>query len=282
MRKRILLVLIGLVLTVIFGGPFVSGALFLLLPAVNAAAPIELPADYEPLHKGAVDLSTGLYTRENEDLVVPGAPALILRRTYLSRYRAPKEFGIGTTHPGEEYLVGDGERFQWAALILASGARINFRRVSSGTSLRNAMFVHDATPTEWLGARLGWTGLNWALRKRDGSLFIYQGCGNTSRCAILVSRDAAGQTILYRRDSAGRLKTMSAWGGRWIAFEYDTQDRVIRATASTGQNVRYLLRRARASRTGSRERRDAAPLHIYRVRRARDDGRARRLNRERV
>lgn len=238
MRKVILLGLIALALGAIFGGPLVSGALFLLLPVARAAAPIELPPDYEPLHKGGIDLATGLYTRENEDLVVPGAPALILRRTYLSGYRVSKEFGIGTTHPGEEYLIGDGERFQWASVILASGGRINFRRVSMGTSVRNAMFVHDETPTDWQGARLGWTGLNWALRKRDGSLFIYQPCGPMTTCSIILARDAAGQTIHYLRDSAGRLKRMTA-GGRWIAFEYDTHSRVARATTSTNQEVRY-------------------------------------------
>ena len=207
MRKGILLGLIGLALVAIFGGPLVSGALFLLLPVPASAEAIELPSNYEPLHAGGIDLPTGLYTRENEDLVVPGAPALILRRTYLSRYRVSKQFGIGATHPGEDYLVGDGERFQWAAVILASGASIKFRRVSSGTSIRNAMFVHEETPTEWLGARLGWTGLNWALRKRDGSLSIYAACGPTSTCSIMLSRDAAGQTVHYLRDSAGRLKT---------------------------------------------------------------------------
>ena len=239
MRKAILLGLIGVALAAIFGGPLFSGALFLLLPVTTAAAPIELPSDYKPQHHGGIDLPTGLYTRENEDLVVPGAPALILRRTHLSGYRAPKEFGLGTTHPGEEYLVGDGERFQWVAVILANGARINFRRVSRGASIRNAMFVHEETPTEWLGARLGWTGLTWALRKRDGSLSLYAACGPKSSCSIMLTRDAAGQTTHYLRDSAGRLKTMKA-GARWIAFEYDVKNRVAKATASTSQEVRYL------------------------------------------
>ena len=238
MRKRILLALIGLALGAIFGGPFFSGALFLLLPVATSAEAIGLPSDYEPLHKGGIDLPTGLYTRENEDLVVAGAPALILRRTYLSGYRVQKEFGIGTTHSGEEYLIGDGERFQWASLILASGARINFRRVSMGSSVRNAMFVHDETPTDWQGAQLGWTGLSWALRKRDGSLFLYQACGPATKCGIIFTRDAAGQTTHYLRDAAGRLKTMRT-GDRWIALEYDAQSRVARATTSTNQEVRY-------------------------------------------
>ena len=111
-RKAILLTLVMLIPAVLFGGPVASGAVFLLLPIRNAPAPVPLPVDYEPLHKGSVDLASGLYTRVNEDLVVPGAPRLVLRRTYLSGYRAPKQFGIGTTHNGEEFIIGDGERFQ--------------------------------------------------------------------------------------------------------------------------------------------------------------------------
>jgi YD repeat-containing protein len=249
-RKIVLLALIGVAVAAIFAGPLVSGALFLLLPTANAAAPIGVGPDYKPRHKGGIDLATGLYTRENEDLVVPGAPALILRRTYLSRYRVSKEFGIGATHPGEEYLIGDGERFQWASLILATGSRINFRRVSRGTSEGNAMFVHDETPTEWSGARLGWTGIGWALRKRDGSLSFYRGCGPTTQCSIVFARDAAGHTIRYSRNAAGSVKRMSTSGGRWIEFEYDDRIRVIRATASTKEEVRYIYDgRGRLERT---------------------------------
>src|SRR5690349_3551106 len=114
----------------VFVGPVVSGAIFLLIPARRPSHAHDLSATYKPFHKGHVDLATGLYIREDEDIVVRGTPALILRRTYLSNYREPKEFGIGTTHNGERYLVGDGQRFSWAALIFADGSRVRFNRIS--------------------------------------------------------------------------------------------------------------------------------------------------------
>jgi hypothetical protein len=73
----------------VFSGPVLSGAVFLLLPAPESSATFERPGSYEPLHKGHVDLRTGLYIRRNEDVVVRGTPALVLRRTYLSGYREP-------------------------------------------------------------------------------------------------------------------------------------------------------------------------------------------------
>jgi YD repeat-containing protein len=229
------------VLTIIFAGPASSGGLFLLgaSPSVPAADH-PLPAGYEPVHKGGVDLGTGLYVRENEDLLVDGTPPLVLRRTYLSGYRVSRQFGIGTTHNGEESLAGDRERFQWVALFLARGTRINFKRVSPGTSVLNALYVHDESATEWLGARLGWTGLNWALRKRDGSLALYQGCGGRRKhCAIIQDRDAHGHTIHYRRDRSGTLVRMETGADRWIAFEHDASGRAIRAHDSTSREARY-------------------------------------------
>jgi YD repeat-containing protein len=198
-----------------------------------------LPASYQPLHKGGVGLSTGHYIRQNEDLIVDGVPALILRRTYLSNYHASKQFGIGTLHNGEEYLIGDGEQFQWVALILASGSRINFRRTSPGTTHDGAEYVHTETPTEWYGAKVFWTGATWILEKPDGGRMTFKGCGPLSVCSIIQSRDADGHTIHYRRNLAGTLLKMDDGGNRWISFEYDGGRRITRVYASNGRWVAY-------------------------------------------
>jgi YD repeat-containing protein len=222
----------------ILAGPVSSGAILLLGPASMDPVPHELPECYKPLHKGSIDLGTGLYIRKNEDLVVPGVPALILRRTYLSNYRASQQFGVGTSHDGEVYLWGDGKKFQTASLILSTGTRINFERVSPGTTFLNAMYEHKESPGEWKGARLGWTGTGWALRRTDGALSLFQSCGVGSVCSILQQRDADGHTTTYRRNSHGRLARIEA-DTRWIAFEYDGDNRIARAHDSTQREVRY-------------------------------------------
>lgn len=241
MRKALLIVvaICSFAVVAIFAGPAASGGLLLLRPATGSTQALPLADDYTPRHKGGIDLATGLYTRENEDLFVPGSPALILRRTYLSKDRISRAFGIGATHPGEEYLIGDGQQFQWASLILATGVRIEFKRTSPGTSLLNAMYVHHGTPTEWQGAELGWTGVSWAIRRGDGSLSIYRACGKGSVCSIVRHRDAAGQSIYYDRDTRGTLLKMHDGQGRSITFEHDEQDRVTRAVTSMQREVRY-------------------------------------------
>ena len=230
-----------LALAAVFAGPLSSGAVLLLLPAPQRAVEHDLPADYTPLHKGHVSLDVGIYVRENEDLVVPGTPALVLRRTYISGFRAAKEFGIATTQAGEWYLVGDGKKFQWAALIRPGEYRVRFERSSSGTSLLNAMYTHRSSADEWQDARLGWTGVGWALRQADGSLAQFRPCGPDVKdvCSIMRHRDADGHVINYRRTAAGRLERMEAGPNRWISFDYDDGNRVTRAFDSAKHEVRY-------------------------------------------
>jgi YD repeat-containing protein len=241
--RKIVLITFAVCIALVFApfvGPLTSGALLLLLPSDRPASD-RLPDEYRPLHKGYVDLSTGLYVREDEDLIVRGEPPLILRRTYLSRYRVSREFGIGTTHPGEVSLFGDGVRYQWLELILADGKHVKFDRTSTGSSFINAMFEHRATPSEWVGARLGWIGLGWALRRRDGYIALFAPCtpGATKSCPIMQEREPDGHTIQYRRTWSGRLLRMESSSERWIAFDYDDRDRIVRAHDADGQEVRY-------------------------------------------
>jgi YD repeat-containing protein len=234
-----LIAIVALFLAVVYAGPLSSGALLLMVPRRATALDHRLPSSYEPLHKGGVSTGIGLYTREDEDLIVSDTVPLVLRRTYLSGYHASKQFGVGATHPGEWYLIGDSATFQWVELILADGGRIRFHRVSSGTSFANALFEHWSTPSSFFGSRLGWVGLQWALRFADGSLASFQSCGpaNTA-CSLIEMRDADGHRIRYIRDRSGLLLKIQG-PTREIAFDYDANRRIVHAYDSPTHGVRY-------------------------------------------
>jgi hypothetical protein len=93
-------------------GPITSGGYFLALQ--RGVHPIDHPLDasYVPLHKGGVDRSTGLYEREDDDLVLKATPPFVLRRTYRTNDRRSLEFGVGASHNGEWYLYGDGAHLE--------------------------------------------------------------------------------------------------------------------------------------------------------------------------
>ena len=222
-------VLAFLIVATIFGGPLSSGALFLLLPAPATA--YDLPRGYQPLHKGYVDLTTGLYVREDEDLVLSESPWFVWRRAYLSNDRIARRMGIGTTHNAERYLSGDPNTVQRISLIMEDGRQILFNRTSRGTSYLNAMFVHTHSDTEFYGARLGWTGRKWALRFESGALAMFQACGPDPResCSIVSFRGPDGSVVQFKRDERGMLRAIEA-GTQRITFEYDDQRRIIRAS----------------------------------------------------
>jgi len=193
-----------------------------------------------PLHKGHVDISTGLYIREDDDLVVPSPLPIVLRRTYLSGDRKSRHFGVGTTHPGEWYLYGDGDqRVPWAELILADGGRIHFDRISSGTSQVDAVLRHDSTPGVFNGALLAWDGLRWALRFRAGASALSQDCiSGDDVCSLLEQRDSSGHRIVYVRAASGTLVKMES-AGQAVTLDYDDHHRIVRAGDTSQHSVSY-------------------------------------------
>ena len=220
-------------------GPVSSGAVLLALHLPGPPVPHDLPSSYEPLHQGHVDSGTGIYFRQDEDLVLPGTPPFVLRRTYRSGDPVSREFGVGATHNGEWYLRGDPDDLWWAELILEDSMRIDFQRSSPGRSVSNAMFVHTEDTSEYYGARLGWVGMFWAMRLNRGDLLLFTPCGHPSTtCSIVKRRDADGHWIHFRRDRSGVLEEIVAGEAR-IALTYDKGGRISRAEDSTGHSVDY-------------------------------------------
>jgi YD repeat-containing protein len=220
-------------------GSFASGAMALarLAPGARSVSPLGLA--YRALHKGHIDMATGLYEREDEDVVLRAAPSFILRRTYRTQDRQSRAFGVGASHTGDWYLIGDGSTFQWAELILEDGASIHYDRVSSGTSFFNARFEHWTTPTRFYGSQLAWHGTDWIIRERDGTLLTFLSCSpQHGPCALASIRQRDGLTIRFRRDETARLTRIDA-GRQWIAFEYGDGGRIAQARDHAGHAVAY-------------------------------------------
>jgi YD repeat-containing protein len=221
-------------------GPLLSGGLFLSWPSGAIPSPHGLSRGYEPKHRGYVDIATGLYVREDEDLVLAGDLPFALTRTYLSGDRISRHFGIGTTHNGEWYLIASPADFRWAELIRADGSRVHFDRTSRGTSYLNAMFLHRATSSEFYGARLGWTGFRWVLRLQNGSRATFQDSGSKpwSACSIIELQDPDNHAIRFERDADGTLQTIRT-PYEFIALDYDNLHRIVAARDDTGNHVKY-------------------------------------------
>src|SRR4029450_9347743 len=165
---------------------------------------------WRPRHKGGADLATGIYNREDDDLVINTPMPLVLRRTYNSGDGHARQFGMDTRRPGEWWLYGAGNRrVPWAELILADGGRIHFVRISPGNTMADAVLRHQGTPGEFEGALLTWNGWRWEMRQRDGSVTRFLDCPTKQHnCSIVERRDRDGHRIAYVRDDSGTLQRM--------------------------------------------------------------------------
>ncbi len=186
-----------------------------------------------------VGLSTGLYSRSDDDINVPGTP-LTLTRTYRTRDDGKRPFGIGTSHSYHLYLFGDAENFQWADLILEDGGRIHFRRISPGRTRDDALFEHTESPTEFYGSQLQWNGNGWNIDLRDRGRYTFSVINPSGKdqCRQTSRRDADGTELQFEYDAAGDLTRIRSAGG-WITLAYDASHRIVRASSSSGVSVKY-------------------------------------------
>jgi YD repeat-containing protein len=196
-------------------------------------------ASHRPIHKGFAELATGVYIREDDDLVVNTSNPLVLRRTYNSLDGHSRQFGFDATHSGEWWIYGDGDpRIPWGDLILPNGSRIHFTRISAGETQEGAVLRHDGGPSDFNGALLSWNGSKWEMRFRDGSLAIFRDCQHKHEtCSLVERRDPEDHRIVYVRDASGTLLAMESENQR-IAFEYDDHKRIVRAYTA-GREVAY-------------------------------------------
>jgi YD repeat-containing protein len=209
-------------------------------PVQSVAAAVVSHRPWHPLHKGSADISAGVYTREDDDLVVNTPLPIVLRRTYNSGDGHPRQFGVDTTHPGEWWLYGDGDPgIPWADLVPADGGRIHFVRISPGATQEGAVLRYEGPAGEFNGALLSWSGSRWEMRFRDGSMASFLDCqGARDICWLVERRDPDGHRIAYVRDGSGTLLRMES-EGQSIAFDYDDHQRIVRAYDTTQREVSY-------------------------------------------
>jgi RHS repeat-associated protein len=189
-----------------------------------------------------VDCFTGLFVHKQTDLVVQDVLPIRLTRTYRTRDRVSRAFGVGATHPYHMFMVGDIWPYTYQELILPDGGRIRFNRVSAGTNFIDAVYEHTGTPTVFFGARLSYNSNRWKLALRNGTIYWFVDAeGNTDPNfpGLLGVEDRYGNRLDFSYDADGHLSRISTVSGRYVELGYDAQGRIIQAADHTGRQVGY-------------------------------------------
>ena len=114
-------------------------------------------------------VATGVYSRAYTDFSINDSISIQFVRTYRNMDTLSRSFGIGTSTSYDMFIIGDTSKFSWVALVLADGSRIQYTRVSPGTSYADGVFEAQTTPDEFLDSKLYWNGHGaWTVKLING------------------------------------------------------------------------------------------------------------------
>ena len=189
-----------------------------------------------------IDLRIGNLIMRTTDLLVSGTMPLAVTRCYRSWANTDDSFGRNTTLSWDLYPTGSRQPYTYID-VNTCGNQLHFRRISKGTGYADAVYEHRATATPFLGSRFSWNGNGWDLKLRDGAIYVFPESYHGKKAidgALIRFRDAKGQTVKLERAERRSLERISSPGGRFVAFQNDSADRIYRIEDDQKRRVDYL------------------------------------------
>jgi len=215
---------------------FFAGALAL---GVSGSCQVQEPSGLltSPERAKAADpfsVATGIYSRAYTDFSINDSIPIEFVRTYRNMDALSRSFGIGTSTSYDMFIIGDPSKFSWVALVLADGSRIQYTRVSPGTSYADGVFESQTSPDEFLDSKIYWNGHGaWTVRLINGLEYTVQGCNAGSKpgqCAVTEIKNAIGERLVVERDRDGTMRRIVSPHGHTLEFTTDAAGRITRAT----------------------------------------------------
>jgi RHS repeat-associated protein len=201
------------------------------------------PGEGPPAGSGAgggdpVDDATGLFVWQHTDLSVPDANLPIsLTQVYRPGDPTSYSFGIGTQSVYDIHIWG-AENYRLAYVVLPDGGTVKLVRTSPGSGYTEAVYTAEGAPGYWQGTQLYWnTGAGgWVLRLKTGLKYYFP---DYAPASSIEAPD--GERVVLSREGGvdGRIREIRGPHNRSIFLNYDSSNRVIRATDSGGQTVHY-------------------------------------------
>jgi RHS repeat-associated protein len=183
-----------------------------------------------------LDTYSSQFTRSETDLFLPDVMPIGVRRTYRSFDLNQRMFGVGMTLDYDMFLHSENQ-YTETDLILPTGKKVHFVRISPGSTWSDAVFTTQA-PGHWYGAVISWNGNGWDFKFKDGSLWKFP-----DNAPIQSMMDRHGNQLLFTRGTGptGPITRIDSPNGRWVTFQLDpaNNNRVIAANDSAGRTVTY-------------------------------------------
>ena len=197
------------------------------------------PGDGDP-----VDLATGIFVYRHVDAFLPDVFPIRFERVYRHNDTYQRAFGLAATHNYELLLLGNGNPWTYQELVLPSGARVHYDRISSGTSYQTAVYEHTTSPTPYYKSRIVWndTIQHWELTLKDGTQYFFPNSLSLTaprQAALIGTRDRYGNTQTLIRNSESELTRIVSPTGLSLDFTYDSGHRITSMTDNIGRTTTY-------------------------------------------
>jgi RHS repeat-associated protein len=185
-----------------------------------------------------VSASTGYFIHSERDLYLTDVIPIDLTRTYRSQDNSKRSFGLGWS-TAYDMILSSENYFQEVDLILPSGGRIHFVRVSPGTGFVDAIF-ESVGIGKWFRARLERNNVRqgWDLILRDGTRWYFPQYQPVSE----ITNVNGNTLIVTRRDNngtTGPIKRIQSPNGRYVEFTLDGSGRIAEAKDNIGRTFTY-------------------------------------------
>jgi RHS repeat-associated protein len=203
--------------------------------------PPPAPPDPNPLPTGTdpVILTTGQFTYEATDLVLPGRVPIVIQRAYRSldpRFSLPSTVGIfgslTTLLDYNETLGPPPSQFLPAAQVMIYGTNFGqalFARQPDGTFI-------NTTSTRMRGMVVTFNSdFSRQIRMLDGSIRRF----NTTGFLVEIEDRVGNKVTIVRSPTTQLIQEIREPSGRAIVFQYDVANRITQITDPIGRTVRY-------------------------------------------
>lgn len=168
-----------------------------------------------------VNLSTGNFVYDHEDMSIGGEIPLSFHRYYNSKSRGKGSLGRCFVHDHGTCLEENAEKGK-VTVTMGDGQKKTFRRMEDGTYKS----LHSAMET------LTKEGDHHALTEPTGERILFDGAGRMTR-----KENRNGRGVTFSHDGAGRLEKAETDNGTSLTYGYDDAGQLTRVTDHTGRSV---------------------------------------------
>ncbi|WP_217333072.1 RHS repeat-associated core domain-containing protein [Rhodanobacter sp. C05] len=196
-----------------------------------------------------IDLQTGIFFHEWNDLSIQDIVPLTLTRAYNSADSNSHVFGVGgNANFGIHLYTSTANNFTTPELVLPCGEGVAFNVVSGSAAsypfTAGTVWEHTGTDSAFYGATLQWfhssTAEYFYVTLKDGTQYFFQ---SEVPNQLIGITDRYGNQIQLTYNG-GLVDQMTSPSGRSITFSYDSSNRIKNAVDNTGRTIGYTYNSA--------------------------------------